>query len=163
MAQRIANRDGGPVLGTTASLAADSGLVWPGVIYDEGTPCTHRRIAPTPVACPRVVRLRSYPSIADTPGDAHRPTRTASSMSENQEDSDTEGDGEQKSYGLLGRVILFLFIAGPASMIAFGLWVRIGVNASTVGGNGKGSSSMTLVFVLWIVGLLATAIPIFKK
>lgn len=84
-------------------------------------------------------------------------------MSDEREESDTESDGEQKSYGLLGRVILFAFIAGPASLIAFGLWVRIGVNASTVGGTGKGSSSMTLVFVLWLVGLLATAIPIFKK
>lgn len=64
-------------------------------------------------------------------------------------------EGEKKKYSLAGRLILFLVIAGPGTLIALGTWVRIG--------SGKNDFSMKMIFWLWLIGIIAGAIGIFKK
>jgi hypothetical protein len=76
--------------------------------------------------------------------------------------ADNEDAEEKKPYGFVGRFILFLFIAGPTSVFAFGLWSRVGVAAST-NAAAPASNSFSLGFILWLVGMLATAIAIFKR
>jgi hypothetical protein len=77
-------------------------------------------------------------------------------------DDDDSAIDAGASYGLWGRVILFLVIVGPGSLIAFGLWVRIGLRASTHTGAGR-SDSLTMFFILWLLGTLGTAYSVFKK
>ena len=75
--------------------------------------------------------------------------------------SRTEGVEEQESYGLVGRSILFLFIAGPGSVLAFGLWLRIGGSMS--GSTGKVDTMAVLIFAFWLLGMVWSAISIFKR
>ena len=78
-------------------------------------------------------------------------------------DDEVTSDEEKESYGLLGRVILFLFIIGPGTVIALGLWVRIGAGASISTAISKGDWSLTLIFFLWLIGLAGSAVAIFKR
>jgi hypothetical protein len=72
------------------------------------------------------------------------------------------GDGvERESYGLLGRVLLFLFIAGPGSVLAFGLWLRIG--GAMTGPTGKVDVMSLVIFGMWLLGMAWSAISIFKR
>ena len=68
---------------------------------------------------------------------------------------------EKESYGLIGRSILFLFIAGPGSVLAFGLWVRIGGSMSSP--TGKVDTMSVLIFAFWLIGMVWSAISIFKR
>ena len=71
-----------------------------------------------------------------------------------------EGE-EKKSYGLAGRIIMFLFIAGPGSVLAFGLWLRIG--GSMTGPTGKIDVMSVVIFAMWLLGMIWSAISIFKR
>jgi len=75
--------------------------------------------------------------------------------------ANVEEDEEKESYGLLGRSILFLFIAGPGSVLAFGLWVRIG--GSMTGPTGKIDVMSLVIFAMWLLGMVWSAISIFKR
>ena len=75
--------------------------------------------------------------------------------------ADVEEGEEKKSYGLLGRIILFLFIAGPGSVLAFGLWLRIG--GSMTGPTGKIDVMSVVIFAMWLLGMIWSAISIFKR
>ena len=76
--------------------------------------------------------------------------------------ADHEDAEEKKPYGFIGRLILFLFIAGPTSVFAFGLWSRVGLGAST-NGAAPASTSLSLGFILWLLGMIGSAIAIFKR
>jgi hypothetical protein len=68
---------------------------------------------------------------------------------------------EKESYSLMGRSILFLFIAGPGSVLAFGLWLRIGGTMS--GPTGKVDMMSVMIFAFWLIGMIWSAISIFKR
>ncbi len=80
-----------------------------------------------------------------------------------EDDSDTTDDAEKSSYSFLGRSILFLIIAGPASVFAFGIYARIGLKASVTAAAEKGDNTMMIIFALWLLGMLSTAFMIYKK
>ena len=75
--------------------------------------------------------------------------------------AEVEEEEEKKSYGLLGRIILFLFIAGPGSVLAFGLWLRIG--GSMTGPTGKIDVMSLVIVAMWLLGMIWSAISIFKR
>ena len=83
-------------------------------------------------------------------------------MSADDDNADAE-NGEAKSYSFVGRFLLFLFIAGPASVFAFGIYGRIGIRNSLSAALERGDFSPALILVLWLLGLAGTAIMIFKK
>ena len=70
---------------------------------------------------------------------------------------------EKPSYGLWGRAILFLIITGPGTVIALGLWIRIGAGASLSAAMSKGNWSLLTIFALWLLGTAGSAIAIFKR
>lgn len=76
---------------------------------------------------------------------------------------DDATEEEAKPYGLWGRVILFGFIVGPGSLIAFGLWVRMGTGVSVSSAVERGDWTQTVLFAFWLAGILGTAIAIFKR
>lgn len=82
-------------------------------------------------------------------------------MSADDDNSDAEGDAK-KSYNFLGRFILFLFIAGPASVFGIGLYGRTGIQHSLNAAE-RGDYSQSLYFFLWLAGLIGTAWMIFKE
>ncbi len=84
-------------------------------------------------------------------------------MSAADDDTDSNEGEEKSSYSFVGRTILFLFIAGPASVFAFGIYARIGLRASVNAAAEKGDNTMLLIFGLWILGLIGTGIMIYKK
>ncbi len=84
-------------------------------------------------------------------------------MSAADDDSDSTDGEEQEGYSFWGRTIMFLFIAGPASVFAFGIYARIGLRASVSAAAEKGDNSLLLIFGLWILGMLGTAYMIYKK
>ena len=71
-------------------------------------------------------------------------------------------ENENRKLRLIGRVILFLFINGPTTMLALGMWIRVGAHTSAHAAS-KGSSWLTITFVVWLVGLIGSALAIFKK
>ena len=75
--------------------------------------------------------------------------------------SETSEPEEKESYGLVGRILLFLFIAGPGSVLAFGLWLRIGGSMS--GPSGKLDMMSVVIFAMWLLGMAWSAISIFKR
>ena len=77
-------------------------------------------------------------------------------------DDDPTDETERKSYGLLGRVILFLFITGPGTVIALGLWIRIGSSTSLTAAIHRGDWSGLVIFSCWVIGMLGSAFAIFK-
>ena len=82
-------------------------------------------------------------------------------MSTKSRSSETSEPEEKESYGLVGRILLFLFIAGPGSVLAFGLWLRIGGSMS--GPTGKLDVMSVVIFALWLLGMAWSAISIFKR
>ena len=82
-------------------------------------------------------------------------------MSAKSRSSQTSEPEEKESYGLVGRILLFLFIAGPGSVLAFGLWLRIGGSMS--GPTGKLDVMSVVIFALWLLGMAWSAISIFKR
>jgi hypothetical protein len=75
-----------------------------------------------------------------------------------------EPETENKSgYSFVGRLIVFLFVAGPASVFAFGIYGRIGIRNAISAAVERGDLSSMTVMGLWIFGLIGTAIMIFKK
>jgi hypothetical protein len=81
-------------------------------------------------------------------------------MSSN-DDADSEV-AEKKSYSFVGRFIVFLFIAGPASVFAIGIYGRIGLRGSLAAAE-RGEFSPIAILSLWLLGLLGTAVMIFKR
>jgi hypothetical protein len=79
------------------------------------------------------------------------------------DDNAAAESGEKKGYSFtLMRFIVFLFIAGPASVVGFGLYGRVGIQHA-INAAGKGDYSPSLVFLLWFGGMIGTAIMVFKK
>lgn len=76
---------------------------------------------------------------------------------------DESEDEQKKGYSFVARFLLFLFIAGPASVFAIGIYGRIGLRDAITAATERGSYSPIIVLSLWIAGLIATAIMIFKK
>ena len=81
-------------------------------------------------------------------------------MSAEDEESETE---EKKGSSFVGRCLLFLFIAGPASVFAFGIYGRIGIRNAIAAASERGDFSAMGILALWLVGLAGTAVMIFKK
>ncbi len=88
-------------------------------------------------------------------------SRLSNLMSAKTRSSESGEEVEKESYGLLGRVLLFLFIAGPGSVLAFGLWLRIGGSMS--GPTGKVDVMSVTIFAMWLLGMAWSAISIFKR
>lgn len=78
-------------------------------------------------------------------------------------DDDVAVEEEKGSYGLLWRALIFLFITGPGTVIAFGLWVRIGAGVSITAAISRGDWSLILILSLWLLGILGSAFAIFKR
>lgn len=83
-------------------------------------------------------------------------------MAADDETAETEIE-EKKSYNFWWRLILFLFIAGPASVFAFGIYARMGIKSSILAGLERGDYKPIVIFAMWIFGLIGTATMIFKK
>jgi hypothetical protein len=82
----------------------------------------------------------------------------------NANDDDSESDSaEKKDYSFVGRFAVFLFIAGPASVLAFGLYGRIAFRNSLSAALQNGDYTPMIIPALWLFGLAGTAIMIFKK
>ena len=82
----------------------------------------------------------------------------------NSDDDNSESEnGETKGYSFVGRLILFLFIAGPASVFAFGIYGRIAARSSITAVAERGDFTPMIIPALWLLGLVGTAIMIFKK
>ncbi|MBL9211958.1 MAG: hypothetical protein JNL92_15980 [Opitutaceae bacterium] len=77
------------------------------------------------------------------------------------DDSEAEG-GEKKEYSFLIRFAVFAFIAGPASVFGFGLYGRVGLQNALTAAE-KGDYSPAAILGLWILGLIGTAVMVFKK
>ena len=82
-------------------------------------------------------------------------------MSAREDDSDSSGE-EKKEYNFIFRFILFVFIAGPASVFALGIYGRIGLR-DAIAAIERGSYSPIMILTLWLLGLVGTAVIIFKK
>jgi hypothetical protein len=80
-------------------------------------------------------------------------------MSADNDDSEVE---EKKSYNFIFRLIVFTFIAGPASVFAFGLYGRVGIK-NAIEAMDKGEYSPMVFLVLWIGGLISTGVMVFKR
>ncbi len=78
-----------------------------------------------------------------------------------EDDPDSEGE-EKKEYSFLIRFAVFAFIAGPASVFGFGLYGRVGLQNALTAAE-KGDYSAAAILGLWVVGLIGTAIMVFKK
>lgn len=78
-------------------------------------------------------------------------------------DDEIAADAEPGSYGLLWRALIFLFITGPGTVIAFGLWVRVGAGVSITAAISRGDWSLILILALWLLGILGSAFAIFKR
>ena len=74
-------------------------------------------------------------------------------------DEDLDLDKEEKKFQLFGRTVMFLLINGPTTVLAVGLWVRVGRQSAA----GHGSYWLKVAFVVWLVGLIGSALAIFKK
>jgi hypothetical protein len=83
-------------------------------------------------------------------------------MSKDNDDSDSENDAKG-SYSFVGRFLIFLFIAGPASVFAFGIYGRIGLRNSLTAAVEQGNYMPLTIIVLWVLGIIGTAVMIFKK
>ena len=82
-------------------------------------------------------------------------------MSAKEEDAD-ESDEEKKTYSFIPRFILFVFIAGPASVFALGVYGRMGLR-DAIAAMERGSYSPIMILGLWLIGLIGTAVMIFKR
>jgi hypothetical protein len=83
-------------------------------------------------------------------------------MAAEEEIAETESE-EKKSYNFWWRLILFLFIAGPASVFAFGIYARVGIRSSLLVAMERGDYKPIVIFAMWIFGLIGTATMIFKR
>ena len=83
-------------------------------------------------------------------------------MSADDENPEAE-TGEKKEYSFILRFILFMFIAGPASVFALGIYGRVGLRNALTAAAERGDYSAMGILLLWLVGLAGTAIMIFKK
>ena len=75
---------------------------------------------------------------------------------------DDNPETEKKGYNFILRFIIFAFIAGPASVFGFGYYGRTGLQNSIAAAE-KGNYSPMIILVLWLAGLLSTAVMVFKK
>ena len=82
-------------------------------------------------------------------------------MSAEDDPSEPESE-EKKGYSFMGRFIVFLFIAGPASVFALGIYGRFGIRNAIVAME-RGDFSPMAILLLWVTGLVGTAVMIFKK
>ncbi len=80
-------------------------------------------------------------------------------MSADDDDSDPP---EKKSYNFVFRLIVFTFIAGPASVFGLGVYGRMGVR-NAIAAFEKGEYSPAIILGLWIIGLIGTAVMVFKR
>ena len=79
-------------------------------------------------------------------------------------DDSPEADSEEKKeYSFIARFLVFLFIAGPASVFAIGIYGRIGIRDAITAATERGNFSPMMILLLWLVGIVGTAIMIFKK
>ena len=78
------------------------------------------------------------------------------------EEEDSESAVEEKTYSFIPRFILFVFIAGPASVFALGIYGRMGLR-DAIAAMERGSYSPIAILILWLVGLVGTAVMIFKR
>ena len=78
------------------------------------------------------------------------------------DDSSESEVAEKKSYNFILRFIIFAFIAGPASVFGFGVYGRMGVQNS-IKAFERGEYTPAIILTLWLVGLISTAIMIFKR
>ncbi len=77
-------------------------------------------------------------------------------------DDDDSDQPEKKSYNFVFRLIVFTFIAGPASVFGLGVYGRMGFR-NAVAAFEKGEYSPAVILALWIIGLIGTAIMVFKR
>lgn len=78
------------------------------------------------------------------------------------DDDSPKEDGEKKEYSFLIRFAVFAFIAGPASVFGFGMYGRVGLQNALAAAE-RGEYSPAAILALWLLGLIGTAIMVFKK
>ncbi len=79
------------------------------------------------------------------------------------DDDDSESAvRKKKNYNFVLRFVIFAFIAGPASVFGFGYYGRTGLQNSITAAE-QGNYSPALILVLWLGGLVSTAILVFKR
>jgi len=79
--------------------------------------------------------------------------------SDDDSSDDIDLDQEEKKFRLFGRTVIFLLINGPTTVLALGLWIRVGKQSVA----GTGTYWLKVAFVVWLVGLIGSAFAIFKK
>jgi hypothetical protein len=82
-------------------------------------------------------------------------------MSADDDDSESE-EKEKKGYSFLLRFAVFIFIAGPASVFAFGIYGRVALK-NTFDALERGEFKPAVILLFWIGGLIGTAHMCFKK
>jgi hypothetical protein len=78
------------------------------------------------------------------------------------DDSDESTTEEVKEYSFVIRFLVFVFIAGPASVFAVGTYGRIGLR-DAIAATERGNFSPIVILACWILGLVGTAIMVFRK
>ncbi len=76
------------------------------------------------------------------------------------DDDDIDIEKEERKVRLIGRMVMFLLINGPTTLLTLGLWIRVGTNSSAHTGS---SSWLKMALIVWLVGLVGSAFAIFKK
>jgi len=76
------------------------------------------------------------------------------------DDEDFDWEKEEQKDRRFGRVLMFLFINGPTTLLTLGIWIRVGANTAQ---QGSGSSWLTMALVVWLGGLIVSALALFKK
>ena len=80
----------------------------------------------------------------------------------NARDEDIESN-KDRTYNFLWRFLLFIFIAGPASVFAFGIYGRLALKDSMAAALQRGDFMPMIVPVLWVIGLIWTGWIVFKR
>lgn len=75
---------------------------------------------------------------------------------------DSDSETEKKGYNFPLRFAIFAFIAGPASVFGFGVYGRLNVQHSIAAAE-RGEYMPLTILVLWVVGLISTAVMVFKR
>lgn len=84
-------------------------------------------------------------------------------MSANDDDEDDSLEAAEKRDGRTGRLIMFLLINGPTTLLTAGLWIRMGTRSGTHGGAMANDSWLKMAFAVWLIGLIASGLALFKK
>jgi len=70
---------------------------------------------------------------------------------------------EKKEYGLIGRIVIFVFAGGLFSAICAYFFVRFAIGAAMTAGASGGPAPLLPILFVWGLGMAAIAYLNFKK